>query len=43
VNYLVVGEKPGPAKVSKAKEIGVEMLREIEFYEKFGLSPEEEN
>ena len=42
VNYLVVGEKPGPAKVSKAKEIGVEMLGEIEFYEKFGLSPEEE-
>lgn len=37
VNYVIVGSDPGKQKLEKAAEIGVEVLSEKEFYEKFGL------
>ena len=36
-NYLIVGEKPGGSKVTKAQELGVEIIEENKFYEKYGL------
>ena len=38
-SYLVTGEKPGGSKVAKANELGVPVLTEYEFYEKFGVVP----
>jgi len=31
-NYLLVGDNPGPSKMSKAKELNVRVIREEEFY-----------
>lgn len=36
-NYLVIGESPGPKKLQTAKELGIEILHEDEFYKKFSL------
>lgn len=36
-NYLIVGEKPGSSKVTKAQELGVEIIEENKFYGKYGL------
>jgi len=36
----VTGEKPGPNKVAKAKELGITILSEEEFYKKFNLDPQ---
>lgn len=36
-NYLIIGEKPGGSKVAKAQELGVEIIEENKFYEKYGL------
>lgn len=36
-NYLIIGEKPGGSKVSKAEQLGVEIIKENDFYEKYGL------
>ena len=38
--YLVTGEKPGPNKVAKAKELGIKIMTEEEFYKKFNLDPQ---
>ncbi len=37
VNFLVTGESPGPAKVSKAKELNIETLKEDDFYKKYDI------
>ena len=37
LNYLIVGSKPGSSKVNKAKELGVEIIEEKEFYAKYGI------
>lgn len=36
-NYLITGDKPGPSKVKKAEELGVEIISENNFYTKFNL------
>lgn len=38
VNYLIIGDKPGGVKIKKAKEIGVPILSEEEFFKKFEIS-----
>ena len=40
VNYLITGEKPGPSKVSKAREIGVDIITEDDFLNKFNIPVE---
>ena len=37
MNYLITGTKPGSSKVAKAEQLGVEIIDESSFYEKFGL------
>lgn len=37
LNYLILGEKPGGSKVAKAESLGVEMINESDFYQKFGI------
>lgn len=36
-NYLITGDKPGSSKVTKATELGVEIITEDDFYQKFGI------
>ncbi len=38
VNYVVIGEAPGQNKVDKARQLGVEIVEERAFYERFGLT-----
>ena len=38
LSYLIIGEKPGSSKVKKAEEIGVTIITETDFYNKFNLS-----
>lgn len=35
--YLITGEKPGASKVAKAQSLGVQILTEQEFYDKYNL------
>lgn len=37
VNYVIVGEAPGQNKLDKAKQLGVEIIAERDFYAKFGI------
>ncbi len=37
-NYLVAGEKAGPKKLKKAKDLNIEVLNKKEFEEKFNLN-----
>lgn len=37
LNYLITGAKPGGSKVAKAKELGVSIVNEQDFYNKYGL------
>lgn len=37
VNYVVTGDAPGQNKLDKARQLGVEIIAERDFYEKFGL------
>ncbi|MBR0036700.1 MAG: NAD-dependent DNA ligase LigA [Bacteroidales bacterium] len=37
VNYVVTGDAPGQNKIDKARQLGVEIMAERDFYEKFGL------
>lgn len=37
MDYLIIGEKPGGSKVTKAQELGVEIIEEDLFYKKFSL------
>ena len=37
VNYVVTGDAPGQNKLDKARSLGVEVIGEREFYERFGL------
>lgn len=37
LNYLIIGEKPGLSKVKKAEELGVEIINEDDFFQKFNL------
>ena len=39
-NYLVIGENPGPKKLQTAKDYGIEIVPEDDFYKKFGLNVE---
>ena len=33
VDYLVIGEKPGGSKLTKAKKLGVKIISEKEFFD----------
>lgn len=37
VNYVVIGDAPGQNKIDKARQLGVEIIQERDFYEKFGI------
>lgn len=37
MDYLIIGEKPGGSKVSKAQEMGIKIITENDFYRKFEL------
>ncbi len=37
VNYVVTGDAPGQNKLDKAHQLGVEVIGERDFYERFGL------
>ncbi|MDO4496349.1 MAG: NAD-dependent DNA ligase LigA [Bacteroidales bacterium] len=37
VNYVVIGDAPGQNKIDKARQLGIEIITEHDFYEKFGL------
>lgn len=37
VNYVVTGEAPGQNKLDKARQLGVEVIAERDFYAKFGI------
>jgi DNA ligase (NAD+) len=37
LDYLITGVKPGGSKVNKAQDYGVEIISEIDFYNKFNL------
>lgn len=37
VNYVVTGEAPGQNKLDKAQQLGIPVIPERDFYEKFGL------
>lgn len=37
VNYVVTGDAPGQNKLDKARQLGVEIIAERDFYERFGL------
>ena len=37
VNYVVTGDAPGQNKLDKARQLGVEIIAERDFYEKFNL------
>jgi len=37
VNYVVIGEAPGQNKIDKARQLGVEIIAEQDFYQKFGI------
>lgn len=37
VNYVIIGEAPGQNKLDKARQLGVEIIEEREFYAKFEL------
>ena len=37
LNYLITGNKPGPSKLKKATELGVEIITEEDFYNKFNI------
>lgn len=38
LNYLITGNKPGGSKVKKAEDLGIEIITENEFYNKFNLN-----
>ena len=38
VDYVVIGEAPGQNKVDKARQLGIEVIEEREFYERFSLN-----
>lgn len=38
LNYLIIGDKPGGSKVKKAEELGITVITETEFYNKFNLN-----
>lgn len=38
LNYLITGDKPGSSKTKKAEELGVEIINENDFYNKFNLN-----
>ena len=37
MDYLIIGEKPGGSKVAKAQELGVEIIEEDLFYQRFKI------
>jgi len=37
VNYVIVGEAPGQNKLDKAKQLGIQIIAERDFYNMFGL------
>lgn len=37
VNYVIVGDAPGQNKIDKARQLGVEVIPERDFYEKYGI------
>lgn len=36
-NYLIIGDKPGQSKIDKANSLGIEIISENDFYQKFQL------
>lgn len=37
LDYLIIGDKPGNSKVKKANELGLNVITENEFYEKYNI------
>lgn len=35
--YLLIGDKPGPDKMAKAKQLGIKIIEENEFYQSYNL------
>lgn len=38
LDFLIIGDKPGGSKVKKAEELGITIITESEFYNKFNLN-----
>jgi DNA ligase (NAD+) len=38
LDFLIIGEKPGGSKVKKAEDLGITVITESEFYNKFNLN-----
>lgn len=37
VNYVIIGDAPGQNKIDKARQLGVEIIQERDFYSKFNI------
>lgn len=40
VSLIIIGEKPGPDKMKKAEELGIQVMSEEQFYKRYDLTDE---